>query len=435
MRYSPYAKKTRQLKHIAKLINRNIAEPNFSSTAALQKLIQKLQQLVRELNRIFSKAYLVRIIGAAACFIGFQAVHAQNFETPVLNPYGLISTELFAMPVSVDLDNDGDLDLMVGEYYGNFKYFENIGTKSNPQYKAPQHNPFGITPPYGYINAPSIADLDNDGDFDMLVGGYYGAIYYFENTGTKASPQFASPVSNPFSLQSVYSYAVPTFIDLDNDGDMDLFVGEYYGNLQYFENIGTASAPEFDAPLENPFNLDPPDAYLNCPTFTDLDSDGDLDMLIGGYYGALYYFENTGNKTAPDFGSPVLQPFGLTTGNYIAFPHFVDLDDDGDKDLIVGEAYGNFRFFKNTEKVSSIVDLENNNTQFTVYPNPSSDVIRLKTDLNVNKVELLDISGKLLFSTNEAFTDIQVSMYPAGIYFIQITDKDGRTLSSKFEKK
>ena len=134
-----------------------------------------------------------------------------------------------------DIDNDGDMDLLVGEYnegaggIGSMQYFENTGSSVNPQFASPQENPFGLTPAYIHLVAsPDFADLDDDGDMDLLVGVYdenvgdVGSMQYFENTGSATAPSFAAPQQNPFGLVSTYYNAFPAFADLDNDGDMDL---------------------------------------------------------------------------------------------------------------------------------------------------------------------------------------------------------------------
>jgi len=212
MRPNPYARKKRQLKALAKKLQRLLANHQEDFVSQIEKLVLRIRRLVQELLRAFSPADLKRTLGAAAIYIGVSFTNptaAQSFAPPIANPFGLDSTYYFAFPAFADLDGDGDMDLLVGEYYGAMQYFENTGSASNPQFAAPQTNPFGLVSTY-YNAFPAFADLDGDGDMDLLVGEYYGAMQYFENTGSASNPQFAAPQANPFGLVSTYYVAFPS---------------------------------------------------------------------------------------------------------------------------------------------------------------------------------------------------------------------------------
>jgi hypothetical protein len=134
-------------------------------------------------------------------------------------------------------------------------------------------------------------DINNDGDLDAFVGNEDGNIVYFENTGNAGSPDFGAPSTNPFNLADVGEYATPSFVDINNDGDLDAFIGEFQGNLIYFENTGNAGSPGFGAPSTNPFNLADVGNF-SVPEFVDIDNDGDPDVFVGEDFGDTYYFEN-----------------------------------------------------------------------------------------------------------------------------------------------
>ena len=68
-------------------------------------------------------------------------------------------------------------------------------------------------------------DIDGDGDLDAFVGAESGRTYLVANIGTALEPKFALPSSNPFGLADVGTHAVPSFADLDGDGDFDAFIG------------------------------------------------------------------------------------------------------------------------------------------------------------------------------------------------------------------
>ncbi|MEA3643655.1 MAG: FG-GAP-like repeat-containing protein, partial [Lamprobacter sp.] len=213
------------------------------------------------------------------------------FAAAVTNPFGLTKVGSNSTPTFADLDGDGDLDALVGQNTGLLYYFENTGSAGSAAFSAAVTNPFGLTD-VGYFSAPTFADLDADGDLDALVGASDGTLNYFENTGSASSAAFASAQNaSAFGLTAVAGFSKPTFADLDGDGDLDVLVGEFDGILNYFENTGSASAAAFSAAVTNPFGLT--DVGNNsAPTFADLDGDGDLDALVGDGDGNTLFFEN-----------------------------------------------------------------------------------------------------------------------------------------------
>jgi hypothetical protein len=434
MKQYHYSRKTRQLRKSVVELDNTIAASHGKLNSKIRSLILKIKRQIAELQTHLGTPKLKHILGATAVFFGLSA-SAQNFESPVANPFGLSSTYYFALPTAVDLDNDGDFDLMVGEYYGALQYFENTGTKANPKFAAPVKDPFNIAPSGGVFSSPTFADLDDDGDQDMLTGGYYGVQVYYENIGTATSPNFSASQLNPFGLDSSYYFSVPRFVDIDGDGDQDVMIAEYYGNIVYYENTGTKSNPQFTKSGNNPFGLTPPNiAYITFPEFADLDGDGDQDMLLGEYDGALAYYQNTGTATNPAFATRVNEPFGLDSTYLTTSPTFVDIDDDGDLDLLVGEYFGNMQFYRNTSAVSSINRVLSDKVSITIYPNPAQNFISIDTEFKPNKISIVNTQGQEVLMLKGQPTKIDVSSLHRGQYFIRLEDEDGKAISTPFTK-
>ncbi len=202
------------------------------------------------------------------------------------------------------------------------------------------NNPFSLSSP-DWQRKPTLIDIDADGDLDLFMGSTPYAdvchLVYFQNTGTAAAPVFAAGVADPFGFGLIGNgMAQPAFVDLDNDGDYDLMIGDQNGTSRYYTNTGTATACQFSTANStvNPFGLGDV-GFWATPAFADLDNDGDKDLLLGEYYGDLYYFRNTGTAAAPVFTSSAL-PAGINNSGLSPKPVFRDIDNDGDQDLFVG---------------------------------------------------------------------------------------------------
>lgn len=423
-----YNRLLRQLQGLSKRLAVLLKDQLEENRAEAQSIALKIKQLVAQLSGNFSRRQLRKAMGAVAILFGLgaaQSASAQSFAAPLTNPFGLTASGYISIPTMVDIDNDGDLDVFVGAsgaYGVDRLYFKNTGTAANPQFAAPVTNPFGLSAG-GYAYTMAFADMDNDGDLDIFIGEYYGNLRYYQNTGTATAPQFATGVLNPFGLSASVDIALPTAADLDNDGDFDLLVGEYYGAVKYFQNTGTASAPAFASPVTNPFGLTALYQF-HIPNLVDLDNDGDMDLLSSEYDGALKYFQNTGTASAPQFAAPVTNPFGLQPGYYLSFVTSGDLDDDGDMDVLIGEYYGLMKYYKNTSINIGVGEFAG--VEFKVFPNPTQDVFRVEAAKEaISAIELMTLTGNVLAGFDYFGQAIDLSDYPAGVYLIKVTAKNG----------
>ncbi|MEW6608459.1 MAG: FG-GAP-like repeat-containing protein, partial [bacterium] len=246
----------------------------------------------------------------------------------------------YASPAFCDLDNDGDYDLLIGESNGNCYAYENAGSNINPIWTTKSA---WNAPNVGRYASPTFCDLDNDGDYDLLIGEECGISYAYENTGNNINPTWTA--KSAWNSPDVGQYANPAFCDLDNDEDYDLLIGEGYGTSCAYENTGNKTNPVWTTkPAWNA-----PDIGWNAsPAFCDLDNDGDYDLLIGEVMvnGISYAYKNTGSKTNPIW-TEMPNWNGPDVGSG-ANPAFCDLDNDGDYDLLIGEGYGISFAYENT---------------------------------------------------------------------------------------
>ena len=150
--------------------------------------------------------------------IGIATVPTYVSRTGVANPLDGRDVGFFSAPALGDLDGDGDLDLVAGEGNGTFFYFENTGSATNPAFvqRTGAANPFNGQN-VGDSSAPALGDLDGDGDLDLVAGDLYGGFAWFENTGSATSPAFISltGAANPLDGMDVGLLSAPSLADLD----------------------------------------------------------------------------------------------------------------------------------------------------------------------------------------------------------------------------
>jgi Ca2+-binding RTX toxin-like protein len=241
-----------------------------------------------------------------------------------------------------------------------------------------RNTPYKLVPPdpIGGLAVPTAADLTGDGNLDLILGNEDGTLtFHVQRIDSRGVVQFGEyPVNpsnaGPFAGIDVGDFAAPAFTDLDGDGDLDLVVGSLAGTLATWRNDGgTFVALTGTA---NPFDGIDVGAH-SVPTFIDLDGDGRLDLVVGSYDTGLSVFRNTGTGFVALTGSA--NPLnGLVSGTYLT-PSAGDLDGDGRIDLIIGKVVDDFDgsivWLRNTTGVQTVtvtVLPENDAPVFTSGP-------------------------------------------------------------------
>ena len=247
-----------------------------------------------------------------------------------------------SVPALADLDGDGDLDLLAGNkieadgaQVAGLYLLENTGTAKAAAFR--ERGRVDVAGAYHY--APALGDLDGDGDLDLVLGTWRDDVPWYRNEGTRRAAKFVRADSALVRLTRG-SHANPALADLDGDGDLDLLVGEASGAVNYYRNEGSRTAAKFVLVSDEWEGIS--GIRRSVPRPVDLDGDGDLDLVVGTESGRPLVLRNTGTRTAPRFApeeaaAPQWPPY--------AAPAFGDLDGDGDVDLLLGGASGGLQHY------------------------------------------------------------------------------------------
>ncbi|MGQ0722295.1 MAG: FG-GAP-like repeat-containing protein [Candidatus Eiseniibacteriota bacterium] len=274
-------------------------------------------------------------------------------------------------PEFVDLEGDGDQDLLLGEVSGNVILYRNVGGPGNPvfHFETDTYQDMRIVagtctslrgpqPPdlrHGFMLF-SFYDINADSRPDLFVGDEFNFNSYFwlNVGGAGASPDFSCQTETyyPDPNQPPQGFGprlLSAFGDLDADGDADAVAGSGFSStlgLQFFRNIGTSQFP-FHV-LESTNWLPEFDwGWNSAPAFADLDRDGDRDMFLGSPSRQLASrWENIGTAAAPQLAVVDSVWLAIPNTDWVA-ADFADIDADGDEDYMVGGTFGEIRWFRN----------------------------------------------------------------------------------------
>jgi hypothetical protein len=233
-----------------------------------------------------------------------------------IDTYGMPS------PCVADFDGDGDLDIFCGDFVGGFTYFENVGSRTNARYAAGRR----LTAEDGRtldmdlcMIVPVDLDWDRDGDVDLIVGQEDGRVAFVENTGKVADhlpvfkqPRFFRQIADDVKFGALVT---PVGFDWNGDGKEDLVCGNTAGYIGWIENLDGGSPPKWAEPKlleadgqviriqagKNGSIQGPAETKWGYTTISiaDWDADGLSDLIVNSIWGKVVWYRNLGTREQP----------------------------------------------------------------------------------------------------------------------------------------
>jgi TolB-like protein len=200
-----------------------------------------------------------------------------------------------AVPYLVDWNEDGKVDLLVGNGGGYLHLFLNHG--SGELGPGVMVKAMGKDLDVGSRAAPCVVDWNEDGKKDLAMGNGSGEIFVYLNEGTHQQPVFGKPIKLNSGSLDVGSNSTPEVVDWDGDGKKDLVIGNSDGEILVFINRGKHEDPQFDSEGDKlPLKLGS-DAMPQVLS----KGRGWSDLVVADRYGEVTYCPNTGSARAPNF--------------------------------------------------------------------------------------------------------------------------------------
>ncbi len=246
----------------------------------------------------------------------------------VSGPAGLKTFDMAGGAIVDDFDNDGLLDVVTSglDPCSPLHYFHNNGDGSLTE----RNSRAGLEGPLGGLNMVQ-ADYDNNGCLDVLVlrGGWQypmrKSLLRNNCDGTFTDVASESGVAIPATATQTAAWA-----DIDNDGDLDLFVGNELASSQLFLNKGDKTFVE----VGHTAGIDRV-MYTKAVVAGDYDNDGYPDFYVSNFRGENFLYHNNRDRTFTN----VARELGVEEP-YVSFPAwFFDYDNDGWQDIVVFSYY------------------------------------------------------------------------------------------------
>lgn len=313
-----------------------------------------------------------------------------------------------------DIDSDGLKDIIIGNYgyysavlpfESGLSYYRNTGTSAAPSFELQtiDYGNFFSLPTNTGLD-PAFGDLDSDGDQDLILGHTDGSLIYYTNTAGMGNPpvyMLVQPelLNNLGSPIDVGQFSAPQIVDVNKDGKQDLIIGERSGNINYYENTGTATSPVFTLNNANWGGVDVSNVWTLYSYSTPClyDSAGTYQLLVGAVNGYIYQYNNIDGNLNGTFTLVDSMFYGIHEPDRITVD-VADLDNDGVMEILTGNYAGGVTMYK-FDTSSGVHNPVVSSSEFSVYPNPASDQLFVKFNAPFfveRQFTILDMLGRVV---------------------------------------
>ncbi len=270
----------------------------------------------------------------------------------------VLGVGLKSYPYVVDWNGDGKKDLLVGDHDGFIYIYLNKGEDNMPVFDYAfrlKSESTGIDFLIFFNPQINLADLDGDGKNDLILGSHPGTIFYVPNIASnlkhhKFDVRDYQKLRSKSGIIDVGKYAYPDVVDFDNDGKLDLIVGEQQGAIYFFKgcNVGINREKILFHDGAKIENIKP--VIYPCPRVVDWNGDKKKDLLIGCKEGVIWVYLNVGSDEKPQFkkGKLLRDRWGKAIDvGWLSHLSIIDWNNDKKSDLILGNDEGEVLVYSN----------------------------------------------------------------------------------------
>ena len=297
-----------------------------------------------------------------------------------------------------------------------------------------------------YINGALSASTAASGTItntsaDMLIGDLQGRLHYYRNEPQGSVAQFVlddptvtALVAGSTVLMDVGQFATPQLVDMDDDGQLDLLIGERNGNINYYRNLGNIPEPRWELVNDSVGGV-LVDEWWNVTgysvPFMFRNNDNQRELVVGSESGWIHHYDQIDGNLNGTWHQVDSTWQDLREGARSAVALY-DFNDDGYKDAVIGNYRGGISYWRNDFGMSlHTLDGLSADQAFVLAPNPAAAncTVRLTIPMLKNlHLDVLNDLGQTVLSSpmQDRTLEVGTDHLQAGVYMVRLSDTTHR---------